>query len=181
MTFSPRRSFISCALGPALIASSLCAPAALAQAPAQPGQAQGQETGVSPEVLARLQDGRMAMVKAALKLTDAQLKLWTPVEEQLRARFAARQERMAQRRQEHAQGRRDAELSPPDRLDRASERLSARAERLKAFNAAFRPFYESLSDEQKAVARVLLRGHRFAHRWAHRWAMPQGAMGEHQQ
>jgi hypothetical protein len=176
------RSLVTRALGPVLIASALCVPAALAQSPPQPSQAQpGREAGPSPDLLARLQDGRIAMAKAALKLNDAQLKLWGPVEEQLRARFAARQERMAKRRQEGAQGPRGAELSLPDRLDRTSQRLVARAEQLKAFNASFRPFYESLSDEQKAVARVVLRSHRSADRWRHHWAMRQGGAREHQQ
>jgi len=53
--------------------------------------------------------------------------------------------------------------------------MAQRAERLKAFNAVFRPFYESLNDEQKAIAGVVLRsGHHGGHRWAHRWTMGRG-------
>jgi hypothetical protein len=125
-------------------------------------------------VIARLEDGRIAMAKEALKLNDAQLKLWTPVEQQLRAHYAARRERIAkwqQRQQQGEQEKRAAELSLPDRLDRASERMAQRAERLKAFNAVFRPFYDSLTDEQKVIARVLLRGGH--HHWGHHWAMRQ--------
>jgi hypothetical protein len=48
----------------------------------------------------------------------------------------------------------------PDRLDRASQRLAKRAEQMKAFAEAFRPFYASLSDDQKALAGVVLhQGH----------------------
>jgi hypothetical protein len=165
-------------LGPALIASALCATAVLAQTPTQPAQ-YNPAARFSPDVIARLEDGRIAMAKEALKLNDAQLKLWAPVEQQLRAHYAARRERIAKWQQRQQQGqqqdqqqeKRAAGLALPDRLDRASERMSQRAERLKAFNAVFRPFYDSLSDEQKVVAGVLLRsGH---HHWGHHWAMRQ--------
>ena len=163
-------------LGSALIASTLCAAAAFAQAPPQPQP--NRAARLSPEVIARLQDGRIAMAKEALKLNDAQLKLWAPVEQQLRARFAERRERMAKWQQGQQQGQpseRAPELALPDRLDRASQRMAQRAERLKAFNAVFRPFYESLNDEQKAIAGVVLRsGHHGGHRWAYRWTMGRG-------
>ena len=61
-------------------------------------QIQPRSEGPSPEVRARLQDGRMAMIKEALKLNEAQLKLWAPVEAQLRASFAARQRARTERR-----------------------------------------------------------------------------------
>jgi hypothetical protein len=69
-------------------------------------------------------------------------------------------------------GDRDRDLlSLSDRLDRASERMTKRAERVKALADAFRPFYASLSDEQKAVAAVLLRrvagGRGQGWRWMH--------------
>src|SRR5262245_29967782 len=124
---------------------------AVAQEPARPG-------GLSPEVRARLHSGRLAMVKEALKLDEAQLKLWAPVEAQLRDAFVARQKA----RTERQEWRRHAEHpSLPDRLDRASQRLAQRADRAKALATAFKPFYASLSDEQKAVADVVL-GRSFA-------------------
>jgi hypothetical protein len=172
----PMQFSFSRTLGPALIASALCATAVLAQTPTQPAPS-NRAARFSPEVSARLEDGRIAMAKEALKLNDAQLKLWAPVEQQLRARNAARRERIAKWQQGQQQGqgqqqeKRAAGLSLPDRLDRVSERMAQRAERLKAFNAAFRPFYDSLTDEQKVIARVLLRGGH--HRWGHRWAMRQ--------
>jgi hypothetical protein len=130
-------------------------------------QAQAGAEVRSPELRARLHDGRLAMIKEALKLNDAQLKLWAPVEAQLRASFEARQKRRAEWRAARESGER---LSPADRLDRRSQRLAERAERSKALAAAFRPFYSSLSDEQKAVAGVVmrqaLRGHD-RHGWRH--------------
>jgi hypothetical protein len=123
----------------------------------------------SPDALARLQDGRIAMMKAVLKMNDDQLKLWAPVEAQIRAAFTARQ----QARAEWSQAREQGAAAPPlpDRLDRASQRMAKRAADLKAFADVFRPFYASLSDEQKAVAGVVLRaahGRRVRARWAMR-------------
>lgn len=158
-------------LAPAVIVATLPVTVVLAQAPTQTAPTPSQSerpAGLTADALARLQDGRLAMAKATLKLNDAQLKLWTPVEAQLRASFAARQAARAERQQQRQQG---GQLSLPDQLDRASQRMSQRAESLKAFNAAFKPFYELLSDEQKAVAGVVLREMRGGrgergHRWA---------------
>ena len=120
---------------------------------------------LSPDARKRLQEGRLegriTEMKEALKLNDAQLKLWAPVEQQLRARSAARQQarqdfvqRMEQRRQQGAAAERP---SLTDRLDRASKRMTERAQRMQAFTDAFKPFYASLSEDQKAVAGIVLR------------------------
>jgi hypothetical protein len=138
---------------------------------------------LSPDARARLLDGRMAMAKTALNLTNDQLKLWAPVEQHLRATAADRDKRRAERRQQHEQMRQSgAERQRPaltDRLDRASERMAQRAERMKAFSAVFKPFYASLNDEQKAVAGVVLREMRGGGRGWHgpRWAQRQGPPG----
>jgi LTXXQ motif family protein len=142
---------------PALLAASIPATAVLAQtqAPAQPQD----RPSLSPEAKARLLDGRFAMIKEALKLNDAQLKLWAPVEQHMRTSFADRQKARAERREKREQqGAQRPAL--PDRLDRASERMAKRAERMKAFAEVMRPFYASLTDDQKAVANVVLRAGR---------------------
>jgi hypothetical protein len=112
--------------------------------------------GRSPEVRARLFDGRMAMIKESLKLDARQLSLWAPVEHQLRASFEARQKARAERWARRQSGDR-APPALPDRLDRASQRAAERAEQLKSLAEALRPFYAALSDEQKAVAGVVMR------------------------
>ena len=116
---------------------------------------------LSPEALQRLQDGRMAMIKETLKLNDAQLKLWAPVEAQMRAAATARQQARAERAQMQQQGAQRPSL--PDRLDNASQRMAKRAEQMKAFAEAFKPFYAALSDDQKALAGVVLREGRGPH------------------
>jgi LTXXQ motif family protein len=138
---------------PALLAVIIPATAVLAQNQPPP-QAKG--PGLSAEARGRLQDGRFAMIKESLKLNDAQLKLWAPVETHMRASFAERQKARAERREKREQqGAQRPSL--PDRLTRASERAAKRAERMKALAEVIRPFYASLSDDQKAVANVVLR------------------------
>ena len=90
------------------------------------------------------------------KLNEAQLKLWEPVEAQLRASFDARQKLRADWRaaRERGPGERP---SLADRVDRMSQRLTERAERAKALATVFRPFYASLTEDQKDVANVLMR------------------------
>ena len=168
-------------LVPALLAATIPAAVVFAQAPSpqppepqQPQRERHQRPRLSPDTLNRLQDGRLAMMRESLKLDASQLKLWAPVEQQLRARFAARQDfrqRMEQRRQ---QGDAAERPSLADRLDRASKRMTERAQRMQAFTEAFKPLFASLSDEQKAVAGIVLRDMRGGgmrgpgHRWAER-------------
>src|SRR6185369_17551065 len=119
-------------LMPAILAAMIPTTAVLAQAPPpqQPEPQQKRERPdrprLSPDARKRLQEGRqegrIAEIKQALKLNDAQLKLWAPVEQQLRARFAARQQarqdfqqRVEQRRQQGGSAERP---SLADRLDR---------------------------------------------------------------
>ena len=80
---------LSRALAVTLMAATIPATIVLAQQ-ATPGdqpaveKSDGDRRGPSPETLARLQDGRIAMAKAALKLSPDQEKLWGPVEEKIR-------------------------------------------------------------------------------------------------
>ena len=161
---------------PAVLVASLPVAAVLAQTKTEQPR---QPRGPSPEVRASLLDGRVAMIKAALKLTPEQLKLWEPVETKMRADFTDRQklrdqwrQKRAERRDMSREERRASREALPDRMDRSSQRLVQRAERMKASAETLRPFYASLSDDQKAVANIVLgrkgfgrhRGHRFAGR-----------------
>jgi hypothetical protein len=123
----------------------------------------------SPELMTRLEDGRIAMALAALKLTPEQQKLWAPVEEKIRADYAehrkTREEWRAKREARRSEDR--SELSLPDRIERRSARLAEeatwmneRAAKAKEFAAVLKPFYDSLTAEQKEVADHVLR--RFA-------------------
>jgi hypothetical protein len=136
---------------------------------------------MTPETRSRLEDGRIAMVKAALQLTPDQEKLWAPVETQVRDSFKAREARIEEwkkkREERKAEKEKDGEHKRADlaaRFEKISQRMAERADRMKAFSTAFSPFYASLSDEQKDVLRPLARqlspgfgnrGHRFADGW----------------
>jgi len=170
---------------PALLAAAIPAGIVLAQAPSpQPPEPQQKRERpdhprLSPDALKRLQEGRqegrITEMKEALKLNDGQLKLWAPVEQQIRASFAARSQAREDMRQrmEQRRGQGAAERPPlPDMLDRASKRMTERAQRMQAFSTAFKPFYEALSDEQKAVAGIVLHDMRGGmHGPGRRWAM----------
>jgi hypothetical protein len=155
---------------PAVLAASIPAAAVFAQTQG-PNRSPARSAGPSAETLTRLQDGRIAMIKGALKLNDEQLKLWAPVEEQMRSTFTARQQARAERRERRRQGDKAERPSLPDRLDRASKRMADRAERMKSYAEAIRPFYASLTDDQKAVAGVVLRQGAGFGRGGARWAM----------
>ena len=119
---------------------------------------------MTPETRSRLEDGRLAMAKAALKLNADQEKLWAPVEQQVRDTFKAREERRAEREKkreerkaEKSEGGEHKRADLAARYEKISQRVAERADRLKAFSSAFTPFYASLSDEQKDVLRPLMR------------------------
>jgi len=134
---------------PIVLLTTIPAGLVLAQA-----QAPSQRNRHSPEMIARLQDGRIAMTKAALKLSDAQLKLWAPLEEQIRSSLTERAKARQEREQARQQG---AERNLADRLEQRSQRMTQRAERMKAFAAAFKALYATLTDEQKPLAGLVLR------------------------
>ena len=160
---------------PAVLAATIPAAVVFAQGQNQPP---ARSAGPSAETLTRLQDGRIAMIKGALKLNDQQLKLWAPVEEQMRTSFTARQQARTERRERDQQGAKSESPSLPDRLDRASKRMADRAERMKSYAEAIKPFYASLTDEQKAVAGVVLRQGAGFGRHGARWAMHRDRRAE---
>lgn len=146
---------------------------------------------MSPESRARLDEGKLALAKAALKLTPDQEKLWVPIETQVRDNFKAREERRAEwkkKREERRAARSDKSDNSDvqkrerpnmaERFEKMSQRLSERADRFKAFSTAFTPFYASLNEEQKEVLRPVMRelmpGMGRHGRHGPRWAMGGG-------
>ncbi len=187
---------LSRALAVALMATTIPATIVLAQQ-ATPGDQPAVEKsetrrGPSPETLARLEDGRIAFAKAALKLSPEQEKLWAPVEANMRASFDERRKareawfaKREERRAEKAKGddgqKRD-KLALPERIEKRSEfltkqagRITERAAKVKEFAELLKPLYATFSEEQKAVAsRVLTHfGHEGRGRGP-RWAMNRG-------
>jgi hypothetical protein len=110
-------------------------------------------------------EGRLAFLKTELKLSAQQQPLFDKLADEMRASTKAMQERHAQRQQASAQT--PAPLSALEKLERRSTAMKEMAAAQDRYLAAFRPLYQSLSDEQKKTADLL-----FAHAGG-----PDGAMG----
>lgn len=169
---------LSRALAVTLMVAAVPATIAFAQQPDEDGPPPAEQSekhrGPSPETMARLEDGRIAMAKAALKLTPEQEKLWAPVEEKIRAGFEERrknreewrekrEERRADRKERKEKRAERTKTPLPERMEKRAERMTdragkmtERAEKLKEFAGVLKPFYDSLSDEQKDVAGIVL-------------------------
>lgn len=144
-----------------LIAAALAGSAGLAFAQ---GHSQGRH---EPHAFSRPTErveARLAYVKTALKITDAQQAQWSAFADAER-RLAAQREKnmqewrdkMVQRRGENAQGQGERQRpSAIERLAIAEKMHQAAATRIDAQLAAIKPLYASLSAEQKKVADAVL-------------------------
>ncbi len=127
--------------------ATLAAPAADAQAPAAQAQAQP-EHQFDP---ARHVEGRIAFLKAELKITDAQAPLFAPVAEAMRANAKD----MA-RLHERYRADRDKPMTAVERLETRVKFGELRTQHQQRFLAAFKPLYDSLSADQKKTADELV-------------------------
>ena len=115
-------------------------------------------------------EGRIAFLKAELKITEAQSKQWEAVAKAMRDQSAA-MKTLHEQRPQRDRAERDRTLSAPEILARREEAtaqmtkaMAARAAGEKQFAAAFVPLYNQLSDEQKKTADSLLNRHGRGHR-----------------
>lgn len=152
-----------------LAALSLCVPAVSVKA--APGDSMGSSGTERMQQWtadhAAMLDAGLAGLKAGLKLTADQEKLWPPFEAAVRDAAKSRMERamgmMARmqdmqpmREQKAASGaERNPAASPVDRLDAIAQRLQQRADALKAFADAAKPFYASLDPSQQRLFGLL--------------------------
>jgi len=124
-------------------------------------------------------EARLAYIKTALKITDAQTPQWNAFAEVLR-----RHAKEADKAITEMRGHRDDKATVIDRLEFRQKMMVKQAAALEDFLIAAKPLYASLSDEQKKSADELL-AHRLGHgRWEHPggWGhegMGQGGMGHH--
>ncbi|GLR77400.1 MULTISPECIES: Spy/CpxP family protein refolding chaperone [Azospirillum] len=91
-------------------------------------------------------EGRIAFLKAELKITDAQAPQWNTFADTLRSNakaYQAMHEQMAKGGMPSAW---------PDRLAAQQKVLATRLDAVKALEAAAKPLYAALTDEQKRVA-----------------------------
>lgn len=100
-------------------------------------------------------DGRLAYIKAELKITEAQEPLWKAYEAAARENgntmLAHCTAMMGQRG--------TSTVSLPDRLDQHEQLMAAQLEAIRAMNKALKPLYGALSDSQKKAADELFWGH----------------------
>ncbi len=94
----------------------------------------------------RFSEGRLAFLKAELKITEAQTKAWD-------AFAAALRENVAKLTEAYKAPDREAmqKMSPPERLAWFEKAITARADAVKRARAAIDPLYAALSDDQKKL------------------------------
>lgn len=91
-------------------------------------------------------DAKLAGMKAGLRLTADQEKLWSPFESAVKDADKSRMDAMRQMMQTRAQRER---MSPIDHLEALAERLSQGATNVKKVAEATKPLYDSLDESQK--------------------------------
>src|SRR6267378_5389022 len=104
-------------------------------------------------------DGRIAFLKAQLKITPAQEAQWQQVEAAMRENAKTLDQTIATARQNH--GNTDA----VQRLELHEQFAKVRVDNDARLLAAFKPLYASLSPEQQQMANQLVGAH---HHWHHR-------------
>lgn len=142
-----------------VIATGFAGGIALAQPAPQPGApaaAHAQRAANHDQTRAvpgQFIEGRIAFLKAELKLTAQQTPLFDKLADEMRAGAKTMQERHAQRQQASA-----TTTAPQSALEKLEHRSTAMKEMTAAqdrYLAAFRPLYQSLSDDQKKTADLL--------------------------
>jgi len=107
-------------------------------------------------------EARLAYLKTALKITDAQQPQWNAFADTQRKQARAGDERIKARRARTAEGQKRTPPTAIQRMEFAQKRLAASSARLDETLTAAKPLYAALSPEQQKIADELLasRGHR---------------------
>lgn len=96
-------------------------------------------------------DGRLAFMKAELKITDDQAQAWTDFADAVRGSAETRNAMMRSMMEDMKDGD-FAEMSLPDRLALQETHMEARLQEIKSIKDATDKLYAVLTDEQKAAA-----------------------------
>lgn len=117
-------------------------------------------------------EARLAYIRTALKITDAQQAQWNAFAETLRNQARAADQRMQEFRAQREQGATRERPNAIARLEREQQRHAESATRINERLAVQRPLYAALSTEQKAIADEVLaprrHGGRFGRGGSHR-------------
>jgi protein CpxP len=101
-------------------------------------------------------EARLAYIRTALKITDAQQAQWNAFAETLRNQARAVDQRMQEFRAQREQGATRERPNAIARLEREQQRHAESATRINERLAVQRPLYAVLSTEQKAIADEVL-------------------------
>jgi hypothetical protein len=110
---------------------------------------------LSADDRAALVDARIAALKAGLKLTAEQEKLWPPVEKAIRDTAAHRQARMEAMRKQRAEH--NAKPDVVERLRTGADRMTETAADLRRLADAVGPLNATLDDGQKRRLGILMK------------------------
>ena len=99
-------------------------------------------------------EGRLAFLKAELKITDAQLPLWNAVADAIRANAKSMGEMMSG----GLMGSSQTTATLPEKLALREKMMASHLEALRRLKAAVDPLYAALSAEQKKSADELVMG-----------------------
>lgn len=129
-------------------------------------------------------EARLAYVRTALKITDAQQAQWDSFANVLRKHARDMDQRVQKFRAARADGAKTAQrpdrrnVTAIERLERTQQRMAERSARLTEVISAAKPLYATLSPDQKQVADEMIArrgqggrgGHHRGHRGMHRGA-----------
>jgi hypothetical protein len=126
------------------------------QGGAMPGgmRMMGQDGIAGMAMMAGHVEGRLAFLKTELQITDAQLPLWKPVAEAIRANAKSMSEMMSGA----MMGSSQTTATLPEKLALREKMMTAHLEALRQLKTAVDPLYAALSPEQKKSADELLMG-----------------------
>jgi zinc resistance-associated protein len=143
-----------------------------------PGWERGGMGRFTPEDVEAFTDARLAALRAGLKLTGDQERMWPPVEQAIRDLVKLRREQGRAFRERREQGGFDRD-DLPGFLRGMADRQGARAAALGKLADAAGPLYASLDEGQKRRLRVLMRHmrpHGMRHAWRHHEGRGRGDM-----
>lgn len=101
-------------------------------------------------------EARLAYLKTALKITDAQQPQWNAYAEARRKQAREASERMQARKSQMAERQKGERPTAIQRLERRQAMLAAASVRLNETLEATKPFYAALSPEQQKIADEVL-------------------------
>ncbi len=153
------------ALAALALVTALTGTAAFSTLPVQPTAAQATTAPQQPQQGERERfspsrhiEGRIAYLKAELKITDVQAPQFDRVAQAMRDNAKAMEQAISQMRGDHNQPR-----NAIQRLEARAQFASLRAQADQRFLDAFKPLYASLSDDQKKAADEMLARHGHGH------------------